>query len=109
MAGLAGCGNNLIGERKLVKILAEMHFADALLAEQSGAATSQRRDSTAIYAPIFAKYNVSPSQLYPSMMPYINNKEKMAILYDKVIRTLEKNEARYAQQLPAPQKEQTAQ
>jgi hypothetical protein len=41
------------------------------------------------------------------MMPYTSNKEKMAKLYEKVIKVLEKNEANYAIQADAPQKEQT--
>ncbi|GHT82797.1 hypothetical protein FACS189467_8210 [Bacteroidia bacterium] len=91
----------------MVKILAEIHFVDALVAEQStGKKVMSQADSVAVYGPIFAKYNASFSQLHSSLMPYVGNKEKMAVLYEKVVKILEKNEKKYAEQLAVYQKEQ---
>jgi hypothetical protein len=94
-----GCSGGGISERKLVKIIAEMHLADALYEPASVVIPALQKDSTAIYAPIFAKYGVSRSQFYESLMPYTTNKEKMAALYEKIVQHLEKNEQRTAKTL----------
>jgi hypothetical protein len=108
IAALAGCSTERIAEGRLVKILAQMHYIDALITEHNGAIPMTRNDSAAIYAPIFAKYNASMQQLYPSMQQYMSNKDKMAALYDKVIKILETQDKKYAMPLDTL-KEQTSQ
>ncbi|GHT11354.1 hypothetical protein FACS1894156_0810 [Bacteroidia bacterium] len=98
---LCGCHREYISKQKLVNILAEMHFVDALYAEQSveKKRLSSQQDSMAFYGPIFEKYDASFLQLQPSMARYANNKENATKLYEKVVQILEKKEQLYALEL----------
>jgi hypothetical protein len=86
------CGHNKhIPERELVKILAEMHLADAVMeithiAERSSWAT----DSTAVYTAILDRYGYTAEQLYNTVARYNGSIDNATKLYDKVNKQLEK-------------------
>jgi hypothetical protein len=84
-------GKKYIPERKLVRILAEMHLADAVMeVAQVSSNASWRSDSTAVYTAILDRYGYTPEQLYSSIARYNGSKDKATTLYDKVGRRLEK-------------------
>lgn len=72
---------------------------DALCTENGVPMLQKHGDSTAIYASILTKYNTTMPQLYLSLLPYTANKDKMAALYEKVVRNLEMNDKHYAEEL----------
>jgi hypothetical protein len=89
---MAACGGNkYIPERKLVRILAEMHLADAVLeVAQVTSSASWRSDSMAVYTAILSRYGYTPDQLYSTVARYNGSKDKATALYDNVNRRLEK-------------------
>ncbi|MDR0415489.1 MAG: DUF4296 domain-containing protein [Prevotellaceae bacterium] len=96
LLAVAACeGKKHIPERKLVKILAEMHLTDALLEEtRLSAQLSWRPDSTAVYVAILDKYGYTTEQLYSTLTRYGASKSKSEKLYDKVCKQLEKQQSR---------------
>lgn len=91
LAMVACGGKKNIPERKLVKILAEMHLSDAVL-ESARASTSGlwATDSTAIYMAVLERYGYTTEQLYGTLARYGSSKDKVTALYDKVNKRLEK-------------------
>lgn len=103
---LAACGERkTIPERKLVKILADMHLADAAL-EQG--CRSKRRDSSAVYTAILDEYGYTLTQLHSSMAVYSRSKDDADKLYGKVCKRLEKLQKQYAKALEAERKKVAA-
>ncbi|MDR2813786.1 MAG: DUF4296 domain-containing protein [Prevotellaceae bacterium] len=92
---VVACGDGkYIPERKLVKILAEMHLSDAVLeVARISSHTSWRSDSTAVYTAILDKYGYTPEQLYNTIARYGVSKDKATTLYDKVNKRLEKQQS----------------
>jgi hypothetical protein len=72
-----------------------------MLVEQNKTPYRALTDSTAVYEPIFAKYNVTRQQLQMSLLPYVDNKQKAAEFYEKVVLALEQTEKQYAEELAA--------
>ncbi|MDR2938572.1 MAG: DUF4296 domain-containing protein [Prevotellaceae bacterium] len=100
------CGEKkIIPERKLVKILTEMHLVDAAL-EESG--RSFQRDSTAVYSAIFEKYGYATEQFLSSISEYSHSKKTSDKLYDKVNKNLSKLKAEYEKELEAERARQAA-
>lgn len=93
-------GRQTIPERKLVKILAEMHLVDAAL-EQSGGfqGSGKMRDSTTVYTAILDEHGYTVAQLYGSMSKYSSTKDAADKLYDKVCRQLSKLQKQYAKEV----------
>ncbi|MDR0566524.1 MAG: DUF4296 domain-containing protein [Prevotellaceae bacterium] len=89
---MVACGSRKsIPERKLVRMLAEMHLADAVLeVAQVSSQPSWRSDSTAVYTAILDRYGYTTEQLYATLARYNSSKDKATALYDKVSRRLEK-------------------
>jgi hypothetical protein len=91
----AACGGKYIPERKLVKVLAEMHQTDALLDEAHiPEQASWRPDSTSVYVAILDKYGYTTEQLYNTLSRYGSSATKSTKLYDKVCKRLEKQQSR---------------
>lgn len=89
---MLACGDKkYIPERKLVRMLAEMHLADAVLeVAQVSSQASWRSDSTAVYTAILDRYGYTTEQLYNTIALYNGSKDKATKLYDNVSRRLEK-------------------
>ncbi len=96
-----------IPERQLVKILAEMHLADATF-EESGTLRwdNRQRDSTAVYVPILNDYGYTVEELYSSMKKHSRTKEDVDKLYDKVYKRLAKLQKKYAKEVAKLYKQQ---
>ncbi|MDR0688587.1 MAG: DUF4296 domain-containing protein [Prevotellaceae bacterium] len=86
------CGDEKnIPERKLVRILAEMHLADAVLeSTRASGHTLWATDSTAIYMAVLDRYGYTVEQLYGTLARYGSSKDRVTKLYDKVNERLEK-------------------
>ncbi|MDR3187590.1 MAG: DUF4296 domain-containing protein [Prevotellaceae bacterium] len=102
------CGDKKrIPERKLVRILAEMHLADAVLeVTRTSSHASWRSDSTAVYKAILDRYGYTPDQLYSSIARYNRSKDKATTLYNKVNKRLEKLQGSAKKQVEALHRQQ---
>jgi hypothetical protein len=79
------CTSHRIAERTLVKLLADMHLADATMERQASTPRHmQRRDSTTVYHPLLEKYGCTEAQLHRSLAAYGTHKDKADKLYSKV-------------------------
>ncbi|MDR0711801.1 MAG: DUF4296 domain-containing protein [Prevotellaceae bacterium] len=89
---VVACENRkYIPERKLVRILAEMHLADAVIeVARASEQPSWTIDSTAVYVAILDKYGYTAEQLYNSVARYNGSIDGSTKLYDKVNKRLEK-------------------
>ncbi len=102
VALVAACnGRKTIPKRNLVKILAEMHLADAALEENLAQRNPGRRDSTAVYLPILDEYGYTVEQLYSSIQEHCKTKGDADKLYDKVNKRLGKLQKQYAKEVKA--------
>ncbi|MDR1022520.1 MAG: DUF4296 domain-containing protein [Prevotellaceae bacterium] len=96
------CGEKYIPERKLVKMLAEMHQTDALLDEAHiPEQASWRSDSTSVYVAILDKYGYTTEQLYNTLSRYGTSTGKSTKLYDKVCKRLEKQQSHVRRKVEA--------
>ncbi len=97
---MSSCGGQSIPERKLVKILAEIHLTDAAL-EKSGELqwNDKMRDSTAVYTAILDEYGYTVGQLYRSVQTRCTTKEEADELYGKVYKRLSKLQKKYAKEV----------
>ncbi|MDR3296937.1 MAG: DUF4296 domain-containing protein [Prevotellaceae bacterium] len=96
VALVAGCSSDTVSQRTLVKVLAEIHLADAVMDERHGA---WERDSTGVYLAIFDKYGCTPKQLENTLAKYCTTKDDATNLYSKVSNRLEKLQQSYADEL----------
>ncbi|MDR1416640.1 MAG: DUF4296 domain-containing protein [Prevotellaceae bacterium] len=104
----AACSDRkYIPERKLVKMLAEMHQTDALLEDvHLSSYTSWRPDSTSVYVAILDRYGYTTEQLYNSLSRYGSSADKATTLYGKVCERLEKQQRRAHSKVEALHKRQ---
>jgi hypothetical protein len=82
----AGCSSDTVSQRTLVKVLAEIHFADAVMDEYRSA---WERDSTGVYLAIFDKYGCTPQQIENTLAKHCTTKDDATNLYTKVSNRLE--------------------
>lgn len=86
----------VLEEETLIKLLADIHLAEARLSDYNSMKL-ERRDSfaTAYYYSIFQIHQVDTADFQQSMEAYASNPEKMNKLYEKVLTHLQKNESKY--------------
>ncbi|MDR1225631.1 MAG: DUF4296 domain-containing protein [Prevotellaceae bacterium] len=96
-AAITACSpDKKIPESTLVKILVDIHMADAVSRQSSENAGSKKTgDSTTYYLPVLQKYGYTKEQLLAAMQRYGYSKDKARKLYGKVEKKLEKQEKHY--------------
>lgn len=94
-----GHGGYLIPENKLVKILADVHLADAMTYNVRLRYVMSRRDSVSYYAPILNKYGVTRKQFDSTIAWYSANPEKYDAVYEKVLDRMNRMQADLIEQM----------
>jgi hypothetical protein len=74
-----------IPENQLIKIIADIHMADAISFSKKYKEMFRNNDTVSYYSRIFAKYNVTNAQFDSTISWYSGNPEKYDLLYDKVL------------------------
>lgn len=85
-------GNDRIPEKDLVEFLADLHVANAIVAERRSIELSYKLDSASLYGTLFGKYGFTKAQFDTAMLYYSNNPEKLKKLMNQVTARLEKME-----------------
>src|SRR5512145_1126343 len=85
-------GNDRIPEKDLVEFLADLHIANAIVAERRSIELSYKLDSASMYGSLFGKYGFTRAQFDTTMMYYSNNPEKLKKLMNLVTARLEEME-----------------
>lgn len=85
-------GNADISEKKLVEFLADLHIANAIVAEQRVIDLTYQLDSTSLYGSLFNKYGFTKAQFDTAMLYYSKNPEKLKELMNKVTARLQEME-----------------
>jgi hypothetical protein len=74
-----------IPDKELVKILADIHIADAISFSTKYRDKFRNNDSITYFDKLFAKYHVTRSQFDSTIAWYSGNPDKYELLYDKVL------------------------
>jgi hypothetical protein len=86
----------VIPKEEFIKILTEVHIADALLTEK-GLYDRKLKDSTeSYYNYIFVKYNINRSDFDKSLRYYGKNTEEFEQMYNQIISNLKQKSAQFA-------------
>jgi len=91
----------IIPENQLVKILADIHIADAISFSNKYREKFHNNDSITYYEKLFIKYNVTRSQFDSTIALYSGNPDKYDLLYDKVLDRLNRMAANINDKLRA--------
>lgn len=100
---LAACDNNnkkgLVQENKLVKILADIHIADAVSFSSDYKNSFRRTDSVTYYESILRKYNITRRQFDSTIAWYSANPVEYDKVYEKVLNRLNRMQAEVMEQM----------
>jgi arylamine N-acetyltransferase len=98
----------VLEEELMIKILADIHLAEARLSDYNSMPAA-RRDSFAVdyYATIFEIHQVDTADFQQSIKAYMTNPDAMNKLYEKVLTRLQQNETQYVK--GTKKKDRTAQ
>jgi hypothetical protein len=85
---LSSCSHSKSGripDNQLVKILADIHLADAISFSNKYREKFRTNDSVSYFEQVLAKYNVTRTQFDSTISWYSGNPDKYSLLYDKVL------------------------
>jgi hypothetical protein len=98
-AGLFSCNekdipkpDHLIGKKKMIHMLADIHLAKAYNQRQHNVSDSLRLSSTDLYYSVLAKYNVQDSIFTRSVIYYSSHPKLYEKMYNDVINILKEME-----------------
>jgi len=89
-----GCSNknpvpkDLIPEDSLIRIIVDMHLADAILIEPSVQQKQMVINKSKFYNAVLKKHDISKDEFQKNLNYYSDNLEKFDSIYDKVIEEL---------------------
>lgn len=84
--------NKRIAEKDLVEFLADLHVANAIVAEQRRIDLSYQLDSASLYGSLFGKYGFTKAQFDTTMLYYSQNPDKLKNLMNQVTARLQEME-----------------
>src|SRR5664279_5624727 len=88
-----------IPDKELVKILADIHIADAISFSAKYRDQFINNDSISYFDKLFAKYHVTRAQFDSTIAWYSGNPDKYELLYDKVLDRLNRMAANVNEKL----------
>lgn len=84
--------DRVVGEKKMVDVLLDVHLAEAVLTRARGKGENVEEVTDAYYQKIFEKHNITKATFDTSMYYYQRNLEKLDVIYEQVITELNKME-----------------
>ena len=98
---LAGCSGmqkdtppaDLIAQGKMIQVLVDIHVADAVVENKSGAQNPNLPLTNALYEQIYKNHGITATQYKTSFKYYESHAELMDKMYEQVITELSKKEA----------------
>ncbi len=87
-----GFRNSRISEKELVAFMADLHIANAIVAEYRNVSLTYKIDSASLYGSLFDKYGFTKARFDTTMVYYSRNPEKMKKLMNQVNARLQEME-----------------
>jgi hypothetical protein len=84
--------HNLIGQKKFVNVLVDIHLADGMADDNLKHNTGMLLDSASLYGSVFRKYDVTRAQFDSTMVYYSKHPDDFQKLYNRVTAKLKRIE-----------------